>query len=36
MAATKFQYCKKCIRFTLHSWTGNAAYEGDLVCKEHN
>lgn len=35
MPGTKFQFCKKCVRFTLHSWTGDAAYDGELECTEH-
>ncbi len=35
MTGTKFQYCVKCVRFTLHTWTGKSAYDGELVCTEH-
>ena len=35
LAGTKFQFCKKCVRFTLHSWSGNSAYDGELECQEH-
>ena len=35
MTGTKFTYCNICLRWTKHSWTGESAYDGDLVCVEH-
>jgi len=35
MTGAKFKYCYICLRCTKHSWTGESAYDGKLVCTEH-